>query len=282
MQGVEVETMLPTNTEALEISRRAGYLFGAAFSLSNMAEDLFEQGEWTRADKLEAESIATYERIGASFGAHYPQMFLEWRRGLRGDLAGAEKALRALLTSLMTGRDAQGLRGTFFILADLYLAAGQPEAALATLDEAVTYLGLQHDDKTYLFNFGVPHADALGDVGHIAEARAFVDKALQLIEAGGKWRFAWVGRGVRAKILALSGDWDEATRDFTFAADSLRNAQRPLLLGRVLRDWGAALLRREPPESPKQGHAYLAEALTIFERLGAQLDADLTRRSLES
>lgn len=282
MQGVDVETTLRTNTEALEISRRAGYLFGAAWSLSNMAEDLFERGDWTRADELGAESIATYERIGASFGAHYPQIFLAWRRGLRGDLLGAEKVLRSQLASLMTARDAQGQRGAFFILADLYLAGGQPEAALAALDEAVTSLGLKHNDPTYLFNFGVPHADALIDVGRGGEARAFVDKALQLIEAGGNWRFAWVGRGIRGKVLALSGDWEEATRDFTFAADSLRTAQRPLLLGRVLRDWGAALARRGTAEASEQGRTHMTEALTIFENLGAKLDAELTRRLLGS
>jgi tetratricopeptide (TPR) repeat protein len=282
MRGVDVETTLRTNTEALEISRRAGYLFGSAWSLSNMAEDLFERGDWTRADELGAESIATYERIGASFGAHYPQIFLAWRRGLRGDLLGGEKALRSLLASLMTARDAQGQRGAFFILADLYLAAGQFETALAVLDEAATALGLQYDDPTYLFHLGVPRAEALSEVGRISEARNFLDRALQLIEAGGNWRFAWVGRAIRGKILALSGDWEEATRDFAFAADSLRAAGRPLLLGRVLRDWGAALVKRDTPGSSEQGRAYLAEALTIFENLGARRDADLTRRLLES
>lgn len=281
-QGVDVESTLRTNTEALEISRRAGYLFGVAWSLSNMAEDLFERGDWTRADELGAESIATYERIGASFGAHYPQAFLAWRQGLRGDLAGAEKALRSLLASLIAARDAQGQRGTFFALADLYLAAGQPETALAALDEAVVSLGLQLDDPTYLFSLGVPRADTLSHVGRVSEARTFVDKALQLIEAGGNWRFAWVGRGIRGKIMALSGDWEEATRDFTFSADSLRTAQRPLLLGRVLRDWGAALNKQNAPGSTEQGRIHLAEALSIFENLGAKLEADLTRRLLES
>lgn len=276
MRGVDVETTLRMNTEALEISRRAGYLFGAAWSLSNMAEDLFERGEWSRADELGAESIATYERIGASFGAHYPQIFLAWRRGLRGDLLGAEKALRSLLASLMTARDAQGQRGAFFILADLHRVAGQPEAALAALDEAIVSLGLHLNDPRYLFVLGVPRADTLSELGRISEARTFVDKALQLIEAGGNRRFAWVGRGTRAKVLALSGDWEEANRDFTFAADSLRAAGRPLLLGRVLRDWAGALQQRGTEEAQQRSRVLRTEALAIFDKLGARLDAERT------
>ena len=278
--GVDVETTFRTNSEALEISRRAGYLFGAAWSLSNMADDEFERGDWARADALLVESISTYERIGASFGAHYPRIHMARLQGLRGDHQGADQALRDLLEGVKAARDAQGQRFCFLVLSDLYLAAGQPETALTVLEEAVVSLELPPDHSVIPFTFGVPRANALSQVGREKDARAAVDEALTLIEGGGNWRFAWVGRGVRGKILSLAGEWEEADRDFAFAVDSLRASWRPLWLGRALRDWGIALLRRGTDDTRSRGDALVTEALSIFDRLGAKLDAETSRRSL--
>jgi len=280
MGGVDVEMTFRTNSEALEISKRAGYLFGAAWSLSNMASDEFERGEWARADALCAESVATFERIGASFGAHYPRIQTAQIQGLRGDHQGAERALRELLASVTAAGDAQGQRWCYLALADLDLAASQSDKALAVLEEGIASRGRPPGHSGPVFAFGVPRADALSQLGRVDEARALVDEALTLIEGGGNWRFAWVGRGVRGKILSMLGEWGEAERDFTFAADSLRASWRPLWLGRVLRDWGWALLQRGAEEAHTRGQALITEALTIFDQLGARLDAETTRSRL--
>ena len=280
MQGVDVETTFRTNQEALEISKRAGYLFGAAWSLSNMASDEFERGEWAKAEVLGGESIATFERIGASFGAHYPRIQMAELQGLRGDLAGAEQALRALLASVKAVKDFQGLGLCYLATIGLNLAAGQPDVALTLTEQAVASTQLAPDAPLNRYWFGVPRAYALSQVGREGEARAVVDDALALIEGGGCWRFAWVGRGVRGKILSLHGEWEEAERNFTFAADSLRASWRPLWLGRVLRDWGWALLQQGAEEAHPRGEALITEALTIFDQLGARLDAETTRRML--
>ncbi len=280
IHGADLETVNRVNTEALEISKRAGYLFGIAWSLNNMAEDELDRGEWAKTDALCAESIATFERIGASFGAQYPRMAIAWLRGLRGDLPGAEQAVRVLLTNVKAARDAQGHRLCFRILSDLYLAAGQPDVALTVLEEAAVSLELPLEEPDYLYWFGVSRADALSQVGRAEEARRVVDEALKWIEEGGSWRFAWVGRGVRGKVLSLLGDWKEADHDFSFATDALRTSWRPLLLGRSLRDWGAALAGRRTNEARVYSRTLITEASTIFEQLGARLDAELARRAL--
>jgi tetratricopeptide (TPR) repeat protein len=282
MHGANTEETLRINEEALEISRRAGYLFGTAWSLSNMAEDLIDRGDWTRGQALEEESIATYERIGASFGSHYPRLHLAWLRGLRGDFSEALQTLRTLMQSLIAARDAQGQRLGYGLIADLCLAAGQAHEAVTVLDDAIQTLDLPPDDPVYVFFLGVVRATALSQVQRVEEARTTVESALRLIEAGDNRRFAWVGRGIRGKILALSGDWDDAITDFTFAEQSLRAAWRPLYLGRVLRDWGVALSKRGKAGAAEDGRLRLTEALSIFENLGARLDADLTRKVLQS
>src|SRR3972149_7585511 len=46
MGGVDVEMTFRTNSEALEISKRAGYLFGAAWSPSDKAGGEVGRGGW--------------------------------------------------------------------------------------------------------------------------------------------------------------------------------------------------------------------------------------------
>lgn len=275
-EGADVETFHRLNIEALEISKRSGFVWGTAWSLSNTADDEFDRGEWAKAEELNAESIAIFERIGASFGAQYPRIRKAYLRGLRGDPTGGEQDLREMLEAVKQVRDAQGQRYCYLVLADLYLAAGQPQLALTALDEAVASMAARGEPERAVFAFGVPRADALSQTGRVDEARAVVEEALGLLEGGGIWRFAWGGRGVRAKILSLLGQWDMAERDFTFAADALRKAWRPLWLGRVLRDWAGALQQRGTEEAQQRSRVLRAEALAIFDRLGARLDAERT------
>lgn len=277
-QGADIETTLRIHTEAMEICRRAGNLWGVAFSLHNMSQEEFERGDWARADALCAESIATFERIGASFGAEYPRIDMASRRALRGDLQGAMQELRALLASVQAGRDVQGQRGCYWDLVGLHLASGQPDVALAVLDEASASLGLGPDSPGMLWTFGALRADALSQVGRTDEARTVIDEALKLVEGAGAWRLAWNGRRARGKVLSLLGQFEEADRDFSFAAESFRAARRPLLLGRTLRDWGAALIREGSAPSRQRAQVLKEEALTIFDQLGDRLDAELAQK----
>ena len=278
VQGVEIETTLRIHTEAMEICRRAGNLWGVAFSLHNMAEDQFERGDWARADALDADSIATFERIGASFGAEYPRMDMAWRRGFRGDPQGATEELRGLLASVQAGRDVQGQRGCFWYLADLYLVTSRPDMTLAILEEASASLGLGPDSPGMLWGFGAFRADALSQVGRADEGRSVIDEALKLVEGAGAWMLAWNRRRARGNVLSSLGQLEEADRDFAFAADSFRAAHRPLWLGRTLRDWGAALIREKSAPSRQRAQVLMEEALTIFDQLGDRLDAELAQK----
>ncbi|MGH2349835.1 MAG: protein kinase domain-containing protein [bacterium] len=279
--GADVATTARIQEEALEICRRAGDLFGVAFSLSNLAGAEHDRGDWRRADELDLESIAMYERIGASFGAAYPRIWMATRTGLRGDATGAGATLRTLLGGVGEGRDVQGIRAIFEQMAELYLSSGQPEMALAALDEAVTLMGLPMDDPQVMYQFGTWRALALARTGHLAEAREFAETVERLCERTEAFRGLWLARAARGVIRSLQGD-PGAEEDFSFAAEAFRHLPQPLLLGRTLREWGIALLREGTPESRARAQSLLNEAVAIFDRLGARLDAEQTRRFLES
>jgi hypothetical protein len=78
-------------------------------------------------------------------------------------------------------------------------------------------------------------------------------------------------------VLTAQGRWAEAETCFQDGLALTREMSVPQDEGITLREYGRMLVLRGDPE---RGRELMEEALAIFRRLGARLEADLTEKAL--
>jgi DNA-binding CsgD family transcriptional regulator/tetratricopeptide (TPR) repeat protein len=117
--------------EGVALARRLGVVpsFGALLS-AYAAEGLLEIGDWARAEDLLDGAL----RPGLRFWSHYPRLLRAQLAMGRGDLAEAERHLEAGSHAVQEPTSATRYRR---LAAELALWRGQPDAALAAVEEGL-------------------------------------------------------------------------------------------------------------------------------------------------
>jgi len=222
-------------------------------------------GAWDRAE--EELERATTEL--AAFNATPPQADGFYAIGdirrLRGDLAGAETALRAAHAG---GRSPQPA------LALVRLAEGKTKAAVAAIDAAVAGETWDRWARARLLPAQVEIALAAGD---LAKARIAADE-LAAIVVGYPSPALDAGRRVAlGRVLLAEGDAAEAGRELRAAIKGWREVGNPYEVARARAVLSRALRVLEDEDD---ADLELRAALDEFRRLGARLDLEAGEREL--
>ncbi len=223
-------------------------------------------GNWDRAGRYAAESVALAEQFGRESGlTAWPKAMIAAHRG---EVADAQALAEDCLASVRPAGLATQTAGFEWVLGFIELSGGDAEAALRHFRSAEglrSVLGFRDPGMDWL----VPdELDALVSVGELDEAGAMLDswerRARTLDRA---WALAIVLR-VRALVLAARGDLDGALTTFETALAEHARAEDPFQHARTLLALGATQRRAKRRGAARTS---LEHALAIFERLPAPL-----------
>ncbi len=122
-----------------------------------------------------------------------------------------------------------------------------------------------------------PLAESLARQRHLEEATAVCDEAEAIVRAvGGTGAFGAI-HALRGIIAATRGHRDEAVRHFHAAIGIYDEFPQPYAQARIFEDLGALYA----DEDPLKASETYAQALTIFERLGASRSARRVQETIE-
>lgn len=237
---------------------------GSDFAISGIllwrGRCLLARGDLPEATRFLEEAHAVVSRWG--LGAHPQQAaYLASTRVLAGDPDGA----RAAVAGVRSVRDSDGEIVLAQAAAEIALAEGDPESALAKVAEmrrALAARGLMDATNPVWWPWRSLEAQALDALGRTTEA-------LPLLETELEWARAWgtpggVGRTLRVlgevRREEGLGDLEEAVRLLAGSTARLEHALALVALGRRLR------LDRRPTEAREP----LREALALAESCGAE------------
>jgi len=217
-------------TSLRETARRAGVLRAEAFATALLGEAALLAGEVGEADRELQDAVDLHREVGASGGEAASLQRLAELRLLQGNRDEATRLLRQALLrarwSLMALHLVQRIFGT------MILAAPDPQAARAIVDQASATMATEDSCSFCDIMLAIPAAIACASVGDLAEARRFMavaDRSAGLWE-GTSWQGAILE--ARAHLTAAEGDdaaagaqLDEATRLFEQAGQPLDAAR---------------------------------------------------------
>ncbi|WP_437877612.1 protein kinase domain-containing protein [Sorangium sp. So ce513] len=183
----------------------------AAFARSNLGNVMTARGELDEARRLEAEAIATFQRLGDPRAEGVARAYLARAALLGGDLAAAEAEARAAAELLQS---APPLRAAAWALsARVLLRQGRADEALALSGEALSLLeslGAVEEGESLI---RLVRAEALFASGRQAEALAAIDKArCSVLSRAGqisnpRYRDRFLSAPDNGETLALAARW---------------------------------------------------------------------------
>lgn len=154
--------------EAARIADRIGDVAGAAISRGNLAEILVNQGRTEEARPILEASLVTLRSTGLSADAGFVEVLLARCLTAIGDYDSAATTLRRLRELLLDAGQPDTAFAAAIALADNDVEAGRADAALATLDEAVSRS--RESGSVLTPACQVVRAQALDTLGRPAEA----------------------------------------------------------------------------------------------------------------
>jgi tetratricopeptide (TPR) repeat protein len=163
-------------------------------------------------------------------------------------------------------------------LAHWHMQAGDPQAALTCVEEAVDAAALTDSRLVQLF-VGPRHAEAQLAVGNPPKAAELAHQAVLLAREVDARHYLAVTRRVLGQILAVQAEWDAAAGEFEAAVAGLDELGSRLELGRTLYHQGEMQALRGEHEA---AHTSLERALAIFDACSAEIDMGRARTALEA
>jgi DNA-binding SARP family transcriptional activator/tetratricopeptide (TPR) repeat protein len=106
--------------------------------------------------------------------------------------------------------------------------------------------------------------------GSLTQAALLLDEAIATARAHQRKLLLVQGERLRARLLAMSGDWPAANALFAEILERASGLGLPLEIARVQAAWGMAALRYSP--APNEGRALIAEARAILAAYNARAD----------
>ncbi|MGI9609198.1 MAG: tetratricopeptide repeat protein, partial [Acidimicrobiia bacterium] len=207
-----------------EASERAGNTVDAAVAAANLGEVLVNQGRWGDALEPLSDARRIYSSSDFGEGVAWADQLLGRLYGVEGDIERSVTVLEAsvdLWRSL--GMDASGFEAAI-PLADARCRAGDPDAGLATLDEAESWV--PDDYRAY---YEVPLARTRGSILEAADRRDEAAVAL----AAGLDSDELGGDVYESALLTLTMDKIAPDRLQSGSADAARETLRTLGVGSV-------------------------------------------------
>jgi class 3 adenylate cyclase/tetratricopeptide (TPR) repeat protein len=261
---------------ALEVSERRGdrgYIVLWSMALSDNA---FITGDWESSRAYLDRAEAIIRTLSVTRLATWPTAARGWLALRQGDLDEAARQGGAALE--LAGSSSPAWRRLVFrLLAELDLLAGRPEAAKSWLAPALEHSGWKRDVA-----FLRTRASTALALGQVEEARLSIDAAVD--RARGQLNLPDLVEAlvVQGSIMRVQGD-AACLPTLHEAVLTAREMPFPYGEGVALLEYGLTLkemgeteveLLEGVPERP------LEEAIDIFERLGATLDAARARAAL--
>ncbi|HET6752932.1 MAG TPA: AAA family ATPase, partial [Jiangellaceae bacterium] len=175
-----------------ETARRSGVLRAEAFATALLGEAALLAGDIAEAERELQDAIDLHREFGAPAGEAASLQRLAEVRLLQGDRREADRLLRQALPRarwcLMALHLVQRIFGT------MILAAPDPQAARAVVDQAQDTMGTEDECSFCVIMFAVPAVIACADVGDIDEAHRYLAIAERSSEL-------WEGTAWQAAIL---------------------------------------------------------------------------------
>ncbi|MET0915451.1 MAG: AAA family ATPase, partial [Jiangellaceae bacterium] len=175
-----------------ETARRSGILRAEAFATALLGEAALLAGDIAEAERELQDAIDLHREFGAPAGEAASLQRLAEVRLLQGDRREADRLLRQALPRarwcLMALHLVQRIFGT------MILAAPDPQAARAVVDQAQDTMGTEDECSFCVIMFAVPAVIACADVGDIDEAHRYLAIAERSSEL-------WEGTAWQAAIL---------------------------------------------------------------------------------
>jgi tetratricopeptide (TPR) repeat protein len=234
----------------------------------------FHTGDWDLARQELERAVALMRQAGLPWTAAYVLLGLGRLRLAEGQCVEASALLEEAHTLAMRSSEIQGLRWAARQLAELDLLEGHAEAARARLLPLLDRSDAAEFDVTYLLPV---LARAYLELGEVEQAAETVAQAIARMRAENMRLMLADALWVQAMVRHRQGKLAEAADALEEGIALAREMPYPYSEARLLHLYG--LLHADQDE-PGQARALLAEALAIFERLGARTDAERVEQAL--
>jgi DNA-binding SARP family transcriptional activator/tetratricopeptide (TPR) repeat protein len=209
-----------------ETARRSGVLRAEAFATALLGEAALLAGEIAQAERELLDAVDLHREISAPAGEAKSLQRLAEVRLLQGDRQEANRLLRQALPrarwSMLALHLVQSIFGT------MILAAPDPQAARAVVDQAEDTMGNEDGCTFCVIMFAVPAAIACADVGDLDDTRGYLaiaERSSQLWE-GTSWQAAILE--ARAHVARAVQDPDREAVLLDRAAVLFEQAGQPL------------------------------------------------------
>jgi ATP/maltotriose-dependent transcriptional regulator MalT len=247
--------------------------------IDSLAELSRLEGRWDEAEALSMDLVTRFAQDHANlYTFACSALELGTVHMLRGRLDQAEDLLRQARLSAEGSSNAFLLEGLRYTMARLALRRGNAEAAKGALEGALALSEATGHEGASRVEILLKLSEVHVELGNIADAEVWAERA---VKAANSWPYlASAALRIRGRIAAQAGRLDEAVRLYARSLELPSAASQPYEEALIRRDLGACLLRRNSRGDRKAGRAHLTQALTIFEHLGAEPDAETVRLAL--
>jgi class 3 adenylate cyclase/tetratricopeptide (TPR) repeat protein len=253
--------------QALETARRAGLPGRIAIAAVSLGSLLFDRGDWDEATQYYEEAAESSRSLGSArtFASGVRPAVMRLLRG------GGESAVHELEEiSAAAGRagDLQSLAESERWLAKVDIWEGRPERGISRMEAICRMANMEAEyveEGQWLLAF------AYMDAGRI-EPAAVIERARDT--GGDSWYLAF-SLWLRARLEGVQGHRHEAK--VTWEEVLTLMPDLPYYRALILFDYGKMLVAAGEPD---QARDKFAEALAIFQRLGARLHIPATERAL--
>ena len=205
LYGTTPYTEVKTLAQALrETARRTGVLRAEAFATALLGEAALLAGEIAEAERELGDAVDLHREIGAQAGEASSLQRLAELRLLQGDREEADRLLRQALPRARWSVVANHLLQ--HIYETMILAAPDPQAARAVVDQAVDTMGTEDSCAFCVIMFAVPAAIACADVGDLEDAHSYLAIAERSSEL-------WEGTSWQGALLEARAHLARAVQD---------------------------------------------------------------------
>lgn len=275
----DVEAGIGTKRKGLELARRIGDVSMVGWLTMSIAASELALGRWSVAEDLLSQAEATAMRIGDRICLLRVHVIRGRLASHRGDFQAAQIFLEKARRLAAESADAALEAATRISFAHLWRRSGKLGTALAGAMEVERSARAQGNDATLMDAVAV-QAEIHRDMGNHEVAFACITEALTLAAQLRRRSSTAELRLIRGTVLRELDRGSEAERDLAWALEEFTTLQAPHSAAIANLEHGVLLLRDRDRERQQQGVKRVQDALAVFQRLGAQFDAQRARREL--
>jgi tetratricopeptide (TPR) repeat protein len=246
----------------LGVAEREMNVTRTVYALNSLGRNAYFVGNWMEAQGYIERAYALCRDAGQSWVAPYPRFELGRLFLARGDWNNATRYLKECIIVAEEIGDLPALRSGERLLAELDLLHRDSKSALSRLTPLFEAMGTSEVDAGYL----IPTlAEAYVDAQDYARAQHLLTSFLQADLDHYPRMGLMEALRVQGLLLSRQNRWEEAQNAFEHALTIVPTY--PYGRARVLYDYAGSHIRAADTNG---AYALLAEALTLFRRLGAR------------